>query len=58
MEETKKGFFMTREEFLALIERGRQIKEKRQKEAEAKYEERQRSKKEAAESGYYDIEWE
>lgn len=47
MEETKKGFFMTREEFLALIERGRQIKEKRQKEAEAKYEERQRSKKEA-----------
>ncbi|MBQ4408711.1 MAG: hypothetical protein II852_17070 [Bacteroidales bacterium] len=49
MEETKKGFFMTREEFLALIERGRQIKEKRQKEAEAKYEERQRSKKEAAE---------
>jgi hypothetical protein len=57
-EEKKQGFFMTREEFLALLDRGRKIKEKRQKEAEAKYAERQRRKKEAAESGYYDIEWE
>lgn len=47
----------TREDFLALIERGRQIKEKRMKEAQAKYAERQRRKKEAVESGYYDLEW-
>ena len=47
----------TRADFLALLERGRQIKEKRTKEAQAKYAERQRRKKEAAESGYYDLEW-
>lgn len=47
----------TREDFLALLERGRQIKARRQREAEAKYAERQRRKKEAAESGYYDLEW-
>lgn len=47
----------TREDFLALLERGRQIKDKRLKEAQAKYAERQRRKKEAAESGYYDLEW-
>jgi hypothetical protein len=47
----------TREDFLALLERGRQIKAKRLKEAQAKYAERQRKKKEAAESGYYDLEW-
>jgi hypothetical protein len=47
----------TREDFLALLERGRQIKAKRLKEAQTKYIERQRKKKEAAESGYYDLEW-
>ena len=54
-ETIKKGW--TREDFLALLERGRQIKARRQKEAEEWYAERQRRKKEAAESGYYDIEW-
>ena len=38
----------TREDFLALLERGRQIKAKRLKDAQAKYIERQRKKKEAA----------
>lgn len=47
----------TREDILALLARGREIKERRQKEAEEWYAERQRRKKEAAESGYYDIEW-
>lgn len=47
----------TREDFLALLERGRQIKARRQKEAEEKYAERMRRRKEAAESGYYDLEW-
>lgn len=47
----------TREDFLALVERGRQIKARRQKEAQEKFAERQRRKKEAAESGYYDLEW-
>lgn len=54
-ESKKKG--RTREEILAWLERGRQIKIRRQKEAQAKYAERQRRKKEAAESGYYDLEW-
>lgn len=54
-ETIKKGW--TREDFLALLERGRQIKARRQKEAEEKFAERQRRKKEAAESGYYDLEW-
>jgi hypothetical protein len=46
-ETIKKGW--TREDFLALLERGRQIKARRQKEAEEWYAERQRRKKEAAE---------
>ena len=45
----------TREDFLALLERGRQIKARRQREAEEWYAERQRRKKEVAESGYYDL---
>jgi hypothetical protein len=40
-----------------LLARGREIKARRQKEADEWYAERQRRKKEAAESGYYDIEW-
>ena len=47
----------TREDFLAMLERGRQIKERRIKEAQAKFAERQRRKQEAVESGYYDLEW-
>ena len=47
----------TKEDFLALLERGRQIKKRRQEEAEAWYAERQRRKKEVAESVYYDLEW-
>ncbi len=57
MDTTIKEKKWTREDFLALLERGRQIKERRMKEAQAKYAERQRRKKEAAESGYYDLEW-
>ena len=55
---TEKKTAMTYEDFLALVERGRKIQERRQKEAIEKFNERQRHKKEAAESGYYDIEWE
>ena len=47
----------TRDEILAWLERGRQIKAKRLQEAQTKFAERQRRKKEAAESGYYDLEW-
>lgn len=57
MDTTIKEKKWTREDFLALLERGRQIKERRMKEAQEKYAERQRRKKEAAESGYYDLEW-
>ena len=54
-ETVKKG--RTREEILAWLERGRQIKMRRLHEAQTKYAERQRRKKEAVESGYYDLEW-
>ena len=47
----------TREDILSLVERGRQIKARRQREAEEWLAERQRRKKEAAESGYYDLQW-
>lgn len=55
----KKGTVIrwTREDFLALLSRGREIKARRQQEANAKWEEQQRQKKIAAESGYYDLEW-
>lgn len=46
-----------RTEFLALLERGRQIKARRQKEAEEWLAERRRRQQEAAQSGYYNIEW-
>ena len=45
------------EDFLALLERGRQIKARRQKEAEEWLAERRRRQQEAAKSGYYNIEW-
>ena len=44
--EQKKGFSMTREEFLALLERGRKIKEKCEKEAKEWYAEHLRRKQE------------
>lgn len=47
----------TREDFLALLSRGREIKAKRQKEVEEWYAERQRRQKEAEKAGFYDIEW-
>ena len=47
----------TREEIMAWLNRAREIKEARQKEAHAKWEERQRRKLAAEKSGYYDLEW-
>ena len=47
----------THEDFLALLSRGREIKARRQKEVEEWYAERQRRQKEAAKTGFYDIEW-
>ena len=47
----------TREDVLAWLRRGREIKERRKKELQEWYAEQQRRKKEAMESGYYDIEW-
>lgn len=47
----------TREDFVALINRGREIKARRQKEANELWEKRQQQKKLAAQSGYYDLEW-
>ena len=46
-----------RKEFLALLERGRQIKARRQKEAEAWLAERRRRQEEAERTGYYKLEW-
>ena len=43
-------------EFLALLERGRQIKARRQKEAEAWLAERRRRQQEAEKTGYYHLE--
>lgn len=57
MEPTETIRKRTREEILAWLERGRQIKELRMREAREKWEERQREKAEAAKSGYYDLEW-
>ena len=47
----------TREDFVALINRGREIKSRRQSEAQERWQQRQQQKKIAAESGYYDLEW-
>ena len=45
------------EDFAALLARGREIKERRMREARQKWEARQRQKEEAAKSGYYDLDW-
>ncbi|MBQ5980869.1 MAG: hypothetical protein IJL54_01690 [Prevotella sp.] len=47
----------TQEDFLALLKRGREIKARRQKEADEWYAERLKKQQEAAKSGYYNIEW-
>ena len=47
----------TREDFMAFLSRGRQIKERRLREARQKWERRQQEKEIAAKSGYYDLEW-
>lgn len=57
MDENKNTKKITKEDILALLARGREIKARRKKEAEEWYAERQRRKKEAEESGFYDIEW-
>ena len=59
METTKNELQQPRihEELLALLERGRQIKARRQKEAEEWLTERRRRQQEAAQSGYYNLEW-
>jgi len=47
----------TREEILAWLQQARERKEAFQRRVNEEWEARQRSKKAAAESGYYDIEW-
>ncbi len=47
----------TREEILSWLQAARQRKIDWEKKVDAKFAERMRSKKAAAESGYYDLEW-
>jgi len=47
----------TREEILAWLDEARQRKAAWQNKVRAEFEERERRRKEAAESGYYDLEW-
>ena len=47
----------TKEEILSWLKVARQRKEAWEKKVDAKFAERLRSKKAAAESGYYDLEW-
>lgn len=47
----------TREEILAWLQQARERKETFQRRVSEEWEARQRSKKAAAETGYYDIEW-
>ena len=47
----------TREEIIAWWQQARERKEAFQRKVDEEWEARQRSKKAAAESGYYDIEW-
>lgn len=45
------------EDIVALFARGREIKQRRMREARQKWEARQKQKESAAKSGYYDLEW-
>ena len=47
----------TREEILAWLQEARERKQAFQQKVEAEWQARQQSKKAAAESGYYKIEW-
>jgi hypothetical protein len=47
----------TREEILAWLQHAREIKERKQREAEEMYAEQQRQKKEMEESQYYNFDW-
>lgn len=47
----------TKDEILSWLKAARQRKEAWEKKVDAKFAERLRSKKAAAESGYYDLEW-
>ena len=47
----------TKDEILSWLNVARQRKEAWEKKVDAKFAERLRSKKAAAESGYYDLEW-
>ena len=47
----------TREEILAWLQEARDRKKAFQRKVEAEWQERQQSKKAAAKSGYYNLEW-
>lgn len=47
----------TKDEILAWLEAARQRKAAWEKKVDEKFSERKRRKKEAADSGYYDLEW-
>ena len=47
----------TREEILAWLQEARERKHAFQKKVEAEWQARQQGKKDAAESGYYNIDW-
>ena len=57
MEKTITNKQRTREEILAWLQHARERKEAFQLKVSEEWETRQRSKKAAAETGYYDIEW-
>lgn len=57
MKHTISSITPSKEDILALFARGREIKERRTREARQKWEARQRQKESAAKSGYYDLEW-
>lgn len=59
MSETKTTTHVTNvhQEFLALLERGRQIKARRQKEAEEWISERRRRQQEAEKTGLFNLGW-
>ena len=47
----------TREEILAWLDEARQRKAAWEKKVQAEFADRERRRREAAESGYYDLEW-
>ena len=57
MKQSVSSNILSREDVIALFARGREIKERRMREARQKWEARQQQKKVAAQSGYYDLEW-